>query len=92
LKENLVKEQLTPLNFASTGYPPSFPEGGSLSLPVPPEKKRSDLFKASMLDLGGRSVIGYQSKEKEGNIFGYSVLVTVKLRNGLVPDPSVSHT
>jgi hypothetical protein len=40
-----------------------------------------------MLDLGGCSVTGDQSKEKEGNIFGYSVLDTVKLRNGLIPDP-----
>jgi hypothetical protein len=40
-----------------------------------------------MLDLGGRSVIGDQSKGKEGKLLGYSVLDTVKLRNGLVPDP-----
>jgi hypothetical protein len=40
-----------------------------------------------MLDLGRRSVIGYKSKGKEGKLFGYSVLDTVKLRNGLVPDP-----
>jgi hypothetical protein len=40
-----------------------------------------------MLDLGGRSVIGDHSQGKEGEIFGYSVLDTVKLRNGLVPDP-----
>jgi hypothetical protein len=39
-----------------------------------------------MLDLGGRSVIGDESKGKEGTIFVYSVLDTVKLRNGLVPD------
>jgi hypothetical protein len=32
-------------------------------------------------------VIGYQSKGKESKLFGYSVLDTVKLRNGLVPDP-----
>jgi hypothetical protein len=30
---------------------------------------------------------GYQSKGKEGKLFGYSVLDTVKLRNCLVPDP-----
>jgi hypothetical protein len=41
-----------------------------------------------MLDLGGRSVIGDQSIRKEGKLFGYSVLDTVKLRNGLVPDPN----
>jgi hypothetical protein len=40
-----------------------------------------------MLELGGRSVTGYQSKGKEGKLFGYSVLDTVKLRKGLVPDP-----
>jgi hypothetical protein len=40
-----------------------------------------------MLDLGGRNVIGDQSKGKEGKIFGYSFLDTVKLRNGFVPDP-----
>jgi hypothetical protein len=40
-----------------------------------------------MLDLGGRSVIGDQSNGKEGKLFGYSVLDTVKLINGLVPDP-----
>jgi hypothetical protein len=40
-----------------------------------------------MLDLGGCSVTGYQSKGKEGNLFGYSILDTVKLRNVLVPDP-----
>jgi hypothetical protein len=40
-----------------------------------------------MLYLGGRSVIGYQSKGKEGKLFGYSVLDMVKLINGLVPEP-----
>jgi hypothetical protein len=40
-----------------------------------------------MLEVGGRSVIGDQSKGKEGKLFGYSVLDTVKLRNGLVPEP-----
>jgi hypothetical protein len=40
-----------------------------------------------MLDLGGRSVTGDQPKGKEGKLFGYSVLDTIKLRNGLVPDP-----
>jgi hypothetical protein len=40
-----------------------------------------------MLDLGGRSVTGYQSKGKEGKIFGYSVLDTLTLRNGLFLDP-----
>jgi hypothetical protein len=42
---------------------------------------------SSTLDLRGRSVIGDQLKGKEGKIFGYSVLDTVTLRNGLVPDP-----
>jgi hypothetical protein len=88
LKGNFVKEHPAPSNVAATDSPPSFPEGGSSSPPVPPPgEKRSDIFKASMLDLGGRSVIGDQSKGKEGNIFGYSVLDTVKLRNGLFPDP-----
>jgi hypothetical protein len=40
-----------------------------------------------MFELGGRSITGDQSKGKEGKLFGYSVLDTVKLRNGLVPDP-----
>jgi hypothetical protein len=40
-----------------------------------------------MLEPGGRSVTGDQSKGKEGNIFGYSVLDTFPLRNCLVPDP-----
>jgi hypothetical protein len=39
-----------------------------------------------MLDLGGRSVIGDQSKGKECKLLGYSVLDMVKFRNGLVPD------
>jgi hypothetical protein len=30
---------------------------------------------------------GDQSKGKEGTLFGYSVLYTFKLINGLVPDP-----
>jgi hypothetical protein len=87
LKEHSVKENPTTLNTATTDSPPSFPEGCSSSLPVPPEEKRSDIFKASMLDLGGRSVIGDESKGKEGKLFLYSVLDTVALRNGLVPDP-----
>jgi hypothetical protein len=45
-----------------------------------------------MLDLGGRSITGDQSNGKEVKLFGYSVLDTVKLRNGLAPDPSVSQT
>jgi hypothetical protein len=40
-----------------------------------------------MLDLGRRNVTGDQSKGKEGKLFVYSVLDTIKLRNGLVPDP-----
>jgi hypothetical protein len=87
LKENFFQDHPAPSNVAKTDSPPSFPEGGSSSPPVPPDKKRSDLFKASMLDLGGRSVIGDQSKGKEGKLFGYSVLDMVKLINGFVPDP-----
>jgi hypothetical protein len=86
LNEHFVKEDPAPLNVTLTDSLPSFPEGGSSSPHVPPEEKRSDLFKASMLDRGGRSVIGDQSKGKEGKLFGYSFLDTVKLRNGLVPD------
>jgi hypothetical protein len=40
-----------------------------------------------MLDLGRRNVTLDQSKVKEGKIFGYSVLDTVTLIHGLVPDP-----
>jgi hypothetical protein len=87
LKEYIVKEHPTPSNVATTDPPPSFPEVGSSSPPVQPGEKRSNIFKASMLDLGGRSVTGYQSKVKEGKLFRYSILDTVKLRNGLVPDP-----
>jgi hypothetical protein len=58
LKENFVKENPAPSNVATTDYPPLFTEVGSSSPPVPPREKRSDLFKASMLDLGGRSVTG----------------------------------
>jgi hypothetical protein len=64
LKEHFAKKLTAPSNIAETDSPPSFPEGGYLSPPVPPGKKRSDIFKASMLDLGGRSVIGDQSKGK----------------------------
>jgi hypothetical protein len=91
LKDSFVREHPAPLNVAAIdfppSFPPSFPEGGSSSPPVPPDEKRGDLFKARMLDLGGRSVIGDQSKGKEGKLFGYSVLDTVKLRNVPVPDP-----
>jgi hypothetical protein len=94
LKEHFVKEDPTPLDVSTTDSPPLFPEGGlsegGLSYPpVAPEEKIRDLFKASMLDLRGRSVIGDQSKGKEVKIFGYSVLDTVKLINGLVPDPEL---
>jgi hypothetical protein len=82
-----MKEEPVPLDVTATDSPPSFPKGGSSSPPIPPEEKRSDLFKAIMLYLVGSSVIGDQSKGKEGKLFGYSVLETVKLRNGLVPDP-----
>jgi hypothetical protein len=71
-----VKEDPTPLDVAVTDSPPSFPEGGLSSPPIHPEVKRRDLFKSSMLDLGGSSVIGDQSKGKEGKLFGYSVLDT----------------
>jgi hypothetical protein len=64
LKEIFVKEHPAPLKVTAINSPPSFPEGVFSSPPVPTEKKRSNLFKASMLDLGGRSVIGDQSKEK----------------------------
>jgi hypothetical protein len=87
LRAYFVKEDPVPPDVAPTDSAPSLPKGGISSPPVPPEDKRSDLFKASMLDLGGRSVIGYQSKGKECKLFGYSVLDTVKLRYGLVPDP-----
>jgi hypothetical protein len=87
LKEHFVKERPPPLNVAKTDSPPSFPKGGSSYPPVPPEEKRSNLFKASMLYLGGRGVIGDQSKGKEGKLFGHFVLDTVKLRNCLVPYP-----
>jgi hypothetical protein len=73
LKEHFIKEHPAPSNVAATDSPPSF-QGGSSSPPVPPGKK-IDLLKSSMLDLGGRSVIGDQSKGKEGNFFGYSVLI-----------------
>jgi hypothetical protein len=55
-----------PQDVTRTDSPPSLPEGGVSSPPVPPKEKRSVFFKASMLDLGGRSVTGYQSKGKEG--------------------------
>jgi hypothetical protein len=84
LKEHFFRDHPVPSNVASTDPPPSFTKVASSP---PPRGKRSDIFKASMLDLGGRSVTGDQSKEKEGKLFGYSVLDRVKLRNGLVPDP-----
>jgi hypothetical protein len=89
LKEYFVKEKEDPVFLGTDliGFPPLPPEGEISSPPVPPKKKISELFMASMLDLGGRSVMGDKSKGKEGNIFWYSVLDTVKLRNGLVPDP-----
>jgi hypothetical protein len=90
LREHFVKEKEDPVPqlVAPTDSPPSRPEGGISSRPVPPEEKRSNLFKAGMLDLGGRGVTGDQSKGKEGKLFGYSVLDTVKLRNCLFPDPN----
>jgi hypothetical protein len=89
LKEHFVKKHPAPApsSIAATDSPPSFPKGGSSSPSAPPPgEKRSDIFKASMLYLGGRIVIGYQSNGKEGKLFGYSVLDTVTLRNGLVLD------
>jgi hypothetical protein len=62
--EHLLKEHPTPLNVGTTDSFPSFPEGSSLSPPVPPEEKRSDIFKSIMLDLGGHSVIGDHSMGK----------------------------
>jgi hypothetical protein len=87
LKEHFVKEHPAPSDVAATDSPPSFPEGGSSSPPVPQEEKRSDLFKTSMLYLGGSSVIGDKSKGKEGKLLGYLVLDAVKLINCFVPDP-----
>jgi hypothetical protein len=69
------------------GPPSSPPERGVSPPPAHPEPKRSDLFKAIMLDSEWRSVTGDQSKGKESKIFSESVLDTVKLRNGLVLDP-----
>jgi hypothetical protein len=66
LKEHFVKEHPIPLNVAATDSPPSFTGVASSSPFVPSGERRSDLFKASMLDLIGRSVTGYQSKGKEG--------------------------
>jgi hypothetical protein len=86
LKEHFVQDHPAPSNIASTDSPPSFTKVASSSPPPPPGENRSDIFKASMLDLGGHSVTGDQFKVKEGKLFGYSVLDTVKLRNGLVPD------
>jgi hypothetical protein len=40
-----------------------------------------------MLDFGGRSVMGDQSKGKEGKLIGYYVLDMVKLTNDLVTNP-----
>jgi hypothetical protein len=87
LKENFVQDHPAPSNVAATDSPSSFTKVASSSPSVPPGEKRSDLFKDSMLDLGGRIVTGYQSKGKEGKFFGYSGLDTVKLINGLVLDP-----
>jgi hypothetical protein len=87
LKEHFVKEHPTPSNVAAIDSPPSFSEVGFSSPSVPPGEKKSDLSKASMLDLVGRSVTGDQSKGKEGNLFGYSVLDTAKFINDLVPYP-----
>jgi hypothetical protein len=39
------------------------------------------------LDLKRPSATGEQSKRKVDKLFGYFILDTVKLRNGLVPDP-----
>jgi hypothetical protein len=66
--------------------PPSPPKGEYRPRPYP-QGEISDLFKAIMLDLGGCSVMGDQSRGKEGKLFGYSVLDTTTLRNGLVLDP-----
>jgi hypothetical protein len=88
LKEHFVKEDSVPLDVTPTDSPPSLTKGGLSSPPVSPEEKRSNLFKARILDLGGRSVIGDQSKGKEVKLFEYSVLDKVKLRHGLVPDPT----
>jgi hypothetical protein len=65
----------------------SMGRGRTTTLQVPSEGERNDLFREIMLNLGGRSVSGDQSKGKEGKLFGLSVLDTFKLRNGPVPDP-----
>jgi hypothetical protein len=71
LKEHFVKEHPVPMNVVATDSLPSFPEGVHHPLQFPLEEKRSDLFKAIMLDLGGHSLIRDQSKGKEGKLFGY---------------------
>jgi hypothetical protein len=86
LKEHFIQDHPAPSNVAATDSPPSFTKVNSSSPSVTHGEKRSDIFKANMLDLGGRSVTGDQSKGKEGKFFVYSVLDTVKLRNGLVSD------
>jgi hypothetical protein len=54
LEEHFTKETDDPI-FLSTDprAPPPPNPGGVASPPTRPETKRSDLFKASMLDLGG---------------------------------------
>jgi hypothetical protein len=79
------------------GQPPPLPKrdpyrtsiggGGTTTLPVPLTGERMNFYKQACWIKGGGSVIGDQSKVKEGKIFGLSVLDTFKLRNGLVPDP-----
>jgi hypothetical protein len=61
--------------------------GGGSYPPTHNEAKGRNIFKAIMLELGGRSVMGDQSKSKENKLFGHSVLYMVRLRNVLVPDP-----
>jgi hypothetical protein len=51
LKEHFVQDHPAPSNVASTDSPPSFTEVASSSPSVHPREKRSDIFKASMLDL-----------------------------------------
>jgi hypothetical protein len=55
-------------------FPSLVPRRG-LFIPTHPPQRRNEaiFFKASMLDLGGLSVIGDQSKGKEGKLFGYYI-------------------
>jgi hypothetical protein len=79
LKEHFVEEHPAPRLSPRPIPLPLSPRWTLHPRPTPRGEKRGNLFKANILDLGGRSVTGYQSKGKECKIFGYSVLDTVKL-------------